>query len=87
MAGSREYGSFDSIPLRDLPLRMTVSKYGAVRAGVGTGPYGVGNGSDHFIPLKMTVSKNGALVVEEVFNRRSFFFSTFILNSQFSILN
>ncbi len=41
MAGSREYGSFDYIPLRSIPLRMTVSKYGtlAVRAGVGTGPY------------------------------------------------
>ena len=52
--------------LRFAPLRMTVSKDGALveRAGVGTGPYmGAGDGSfDSLRSLRMTVSKNGALV-------------------------
>ena len=83
--GAGGNGSFDSIPLRSIPLRMTVSKDGAlvVRAGVGTGPYMVQCHQLRIfghLPHQMEASTSEA-VTEEVFNRRRH------LNSQFSILN
>jgi len=56
--------------LRFAPLRMTVTKNGALveRAGVGTGPYMGGGGRilrfrSFVAPLRMTGSKNGAQAV------------------------